>query len=627
MLVGQLAWMIGFSTLVFRRGRLTWDFASFYQPAWLIAHGHLNPVDTPLFMSFWKVNGDWIMWPLSILVRLPGGGVWLLWAQDLAVFGCGWVAVEWIAGIARSPRWGSRLWPWAAVLLVAVLFVGNPWVYASAGFDFHFEEITAFFSILAAWDLSRGRTRRLWIWVVLALLSHVVGAVFIIGVGLAGLVAAGRDKRRTSLLVLASGVVWFAFMSVLHADQASPLIQGYGYLAGSKLSHPSLSEMMVGAITHPTRLLSQVWSNRDNVWANLSPAGLVGVLSPWGLFPGILAFAPGLLYHGHAFALPLFQNFGLYPFVAVGTVLVLRWIGARRKLYARAIPVLCLGLAAITAGWAWAYLPTYGQVYLQVPPSGSRALAAARHLIPANAPVVASDLIAGRFAGRKQIYVMIDFPERIPLNGQTVYFVIITNPAYRVADTDAFLGQVASLGSQVVLRENGVWVLRWTPPAGLHSLVIEGSSGGIPGWALSPGAGITVMTGPPGTWRLQGNGRPGVVTSLTEDQNPGSYLATANVAIDGAATVKVTVPQTGQVLASRTIQGTGGRQTVDVPFTQSTDLPYIPGSSGFHGSGILKAFRLQSTGAASTQQIEVQVINPGATTLSVYSLGVRPAGK
>jgi hypothetical protein len=622
MLVGQLAWMIGFSTLVYDRGRLTWDFASFYQPAWLIAHGHLNPIETLQGLSFWRVNADWIMWPLALVVRLPGGGLWLLWTQDLAVFGCGWVAVLWIAQLARSPRWNSQLWPWAAVLLVAVLFVGNPWVYDSAAFDFHFEAFTAFFAILAAWDLSRGRTRRLWIWVALALLSHILGAVVIMGVGLAGLVAAGRDQRRTSLLVLASGVAWFAFMLVIHADQASPLVSGYGYLAGTKIPHPSDSQMVVGAITHPSRLLSQAWSNRANIWANFSPAGFIGVLSPWAFFTAILTYAPGLLFHGHPFALPSFQNFGVYPFVAVGTVLVLRWIGAQRGLYARATPVLCLGLAALTAGWAWAFLPTYGQPYLQIPPSGSRALAAARQLIPGNASVVASDLVAGRFAGREHLYV----PARIPLDGKPVYFVIITNPAYDLAATDAFLDQAGSLGSQVLLRQNGLWVLRWTPPANLHSVVFEGASRGTPGWALFPTAGTAVMTGPPSTWRVQSDGRPGVVAAGGELENPGGYVATVDLAIDGAATVQVVVPQTGQVLASRTVYGTGERETVVVPFTQSKDLPYLPGTSGFYGSGIFKLFQLQSTGAPPTQYIQVQIINPGGATISGYGLNVHPAG-
>jgi uncharacterized membrane protein len=624
MLIGQLAWMIGFSTLVYARGRITYDFGSFYQPAWLIAHGHLNPIETLQDFSFWKVNGDWIMWPLAPIVRLPGGGLWLLWAQDLVVFGCGWVAVQWVAELARSPRWNSRLWPWAAVLLVAVLFVGNPWVYSSDAFDFHFEAFTAFFAILAAWDLSRGRTRRLWIWVALTLLSHVLGAIVIVGVGLAGLVAGGRDKRRTSLLVLGAGLAWFVFMSVIHADQASPLVSGYGYLAGPTIPHPSESQMVLGAITHPSRLLGQVWSNRDNIWANFSPAGFIGVLSPWALFPAILAYAPGLLFRGHPFALPMFQNVVVYPFVAVGTVLVLRWIGARRGLYARATPVMCLVLAALTAGWAWAFLPTYWQPYLQIPPSGSRALATVRHLIPANATVVASDLVAGRFAGREHLYSV---PERIPLDGKPVYFVIITHPVYDLAGTDAFLEQAASLGSQLLFRQNGLWVLRWTPPANQHSIVIEGASWGTPGWALTPSsAGTVVMTGPPSTWRVQSDGRPGVVAAGGELENPGRYLATVDLAIDGEATVKVVVAQTGQVLASRTVYGTGQRQSIVVPFTQSKNLPYLPGTSGFNGSGIFKLFRVQSTGSPPTQDIQVYIVNPGGATISGYRLNVRPAG-
>jgi hypothetical protein len=628
MLLAQLAWMVALSTVVYQRGRLTWDFATFYQPIWLIAHGHLNPTDTALYSSFlpaWKVNGNWIAWPLALAVRLPGGGLWLLWMQDLAIFGCGWAAVHWVAGLARSPSWRSRFWPWAAVLLVAILFVGNPWVYSSAAFDFHFEEYAAFFSLLAAWDLYRGRTRRLWIWVALALLSHVVGSVFIVGVGLAGLVAGGSDKRRTSLLVIASGIVWFVLMSAIHADQGSPLVAAYGYLADRTSRNPTNSQMAIGAITHPTRPLGQIWNNRDNVWANLSPAGFIGILSPWAVFPALAAFAPGLLYHGYALALPSYVNFAVYPFVAVGTVLVLRWMGARRRIYARAAPVIGLGLAVLTAGWAWAYLPAYGQPYLEVPPSGARALATARQLIPGNAQVVASNIVSGRFAGREQIYALYAFPERIPLDGKTVYFVIITKPAYRAADTEAFLGEVISLGSQLLLRENGIWVLRWTPPPTVHSLIIEGASGGIPGFALPPGEAAPVTTGLPATWRLEANGKPGAVTSLAWNQNPGSYVATARLTAQRSATVRVVSPQTGQVLASRTVAGTGQPQTVSVPYIASPSLPESGGSSGFHGQGVFKLFRVQGTPSGPTRQVEVQVMNPGGSAISVYNLAIHPA--
>lgn len=247
-------------------------------------------------------------------------------------------------------------------------------------------------------------------------------------------------------------------------------------------------------------------------------------------------------------------------------------------------------------------------------------------MIPSNAPVVASDLIAGRFADREQIYVMIDFPERIPLDGKTVYFVVSTSPSYRGADTDAFLGQVTSLGAQIVLKQNGIWLLRWTPPVNLHSIVINGASGGLPAWLLQPGVGAVVTTGAPSTWRMQGTGAPGVVSSITWAVNPGRYVASAQIATSHSALVKVVDAQTGQTIASEIVTGTGQPQSVVLPFTQPTDQPYVGGSTGFHGSGPFDIFRAQSSPSAPSQQVVLEVSNPGTSIVSVYDLGVKAAG-
>ena len=112
LLLVQLLWLVGFSWIQFHRGALTRDFATYNQGAWLIAHGHLDPYDTVLGRQLWRNNGEFIMWPLSLLTYLPPEGLWLLWVQDVAIVGTGWVAVGWISEFLRkgaNVRWISTI--------------------------------------------------------------------------------------------------------------------------------------------------------------------------------------------------------------------------------------------------------------------------------------------------------------------------------------------------------------------------------------------------------------------------------------------------------------------------------------------------------------------------------------
>jgi hypothetical protein len=637
LVVAQLAWLMGFSTVEYRRDALTFDFATWNQARQLIVNGHLNPFSTLESMPFWQVNGNWLLWPLAELTRLPPHALILLWFQDLAIFGCAWVVLDWVAQAATgtsgrhsqwrlSYKWCSPLSPAAAVLLVAVLFVANPWVYWSAAFDFHWELPAAFFALLAAWDLARGRLRRLWIWVLLTLATSDVSALYLVGIGVAGLLAYGKEKerRRTSGLILVSGVAWLGFMTLIHANRGSILTQAYAYLAGSGAHQPSLGQIATGAVTHPSRPLSQLWSNAPNFWANLSSNGLLGVFTPWGVGALVSVLIPSSLWNGHAFSVPSYQNFPAYPFVILGTVLVLGRLGAHVRLARHAARPLALVVAGLAIGWAWVWLPLYPSTWLAVSPSGGRALAEVRSLIPANAEVVASNGVVGRLAGRAAIYMPWSYPIRLPVRTRPMYFVLSTSQgiAYASQETEGIIAQLSGMGAQLLIREAGIFVFRWNPPPGDRSLLLSGAEGGVPAWLFSSGVGTAQTNGPPITWRVDARGRAGVVIAGDYwTEAAGQYVATVSLAEAGPVGVQVLDRTTGSVLSTGQFVGTSQRGNARLSFSLKP-LAFRPSGSGLAGRGL---FKVENGVGPRRDVIEVRVINPGRSTISVYTVAISPA--
>jgi hypothetical protein len=636
-LIAQLAWLMTFSRIQWQRGALGFDFSVWNQARWMIIHGHLNPL-TPFFGSipFWQINGTWMMWPLAQLTRVRPHGLILLWFQDLAIFGCAWIALHWVAEAAAGTsgrhrqwrlnyRWRSRLSPAAAVLLATVLLVADPWVYTSAAFDFHWEEPAAFFMMLIAWDLYRGRTKRVWLWVPLVLATSGVSSLYVIGAGLAGLLAGSKVARRTSALVIGAGFAWIGLMTLIHANRGSFLNQAYGYLAGPRAVNPTLGEMAKGAIFHPSRPFGELWGNRVNFWANLSPSGLLGVATPLGLAAVLTVLLPGALWSGHIMAAPSFQNFPAYPLVVVGSVLVLGRLGGRRAWVAHAARLLALAMAGLAVAWAWAWLPIYPHSWLAVTPEGGRALAAARAMIPTGAEVVVSQGISGRLAERAAIYVPMSFPLNVALGRQPVYFVLTTKQGsgYLAQDIQGLMAQVANLDAKLLFERAGIWVFRWDPPTGARSHAFAGAQGGVAAWQLQSSVGAPVTDGRPATWRMQGNGQPGnVVWGDYWTEPAGKYQAAVQLAAAGPLTVQVWDPVTSEVLATDDLIGTGQRQQVEVPF--AVDASKVVGQgSRLVGKGPMKF--LPPAGGPG-QLLEVRVISRARTIVSVYTVSVRSAG-
>jgi hypothetical protein len=622
LLVGLLVWLISFSTVEYDRGALSFDFSVWNQGAWLLSHGHFDPYNTVQGLPFWQTSGSFIMWPLAQLTRLPPHSLILLWIEDIAVVAAGWVALDWVATASRQ-RWPtSRIWPAAAAGLVTILFLANPWVYDSAAYAFHWEVLAGCFVMLTAWDLYCGRTRRVWVWVVLALTTFTGAAVYVIGVGLAGFAVAGKGRRWTPLAVTVAGAAWLALMVAIRADRALNLEGAYGYLAGAGAINPSLASIASGALTHPGRLWSQLWYNRVNFWANLSPSGLIGVITPWGLAAFGFVLVPDALYGGHnvAFAQPSFQNFPAYPLVAVGSVLALCSLGTVRSWIRYLAPAVGIAIAAVAVAWAWAWLPSFSQRWLYLPAADSRALTAARAIIPPNAEVFAADTVSGAFSGRAALEEELAAPAAVQVTRHQVYFVMALGTAFDLSGNEAAITELTGLGIPLVLHQADIWVFRWDPPPGVNSLVLRGPDQGLAAWLFHSTAGEVVTSGPSTTWRVEDQGRPGfVVWGDYWDERPGRHVAAVDLSASGPVSVNVVDARNSKVIGSVVVDGGGNREQVEVPFSIPNSGPF-PESAGWVGN---RPFVYQANTPQPGATVSVQVVNPRNSVIDVYTVAMR----
>ncbi len=309
----------------------------------------------------------------------------------------------------------------------------NPWVYQTIGFDFHFETITTLFVVLVGRDLWSGRTRRLWWWVTLALLSSVLGGLYLLGVGVSG-VLAGRHTRRTGLLIAAIGLGTFVVLSVAGAAGLGGRLidSGYAYLVGPHGGHIGVPSIALGVLRHPAAVAHMVELRWTTVFAFLVVVGLVGVVSPWGIGMAAVVFVPSLLNSNPDFlrVAASFQSWPALPFVLVGSVMV---VMRGRSPGGPARRVMVAGATA----WAVSFLVVLGTglseagQWIAVDSRAAAQLANAQQYIPAGAEVIASQGIVGRFSGRDdvypfpyQYYLAGTSPTTFPVQERTVVFVL-----------------------------------------------------------------------------------------------------------------------------------------------------------------------------------------------------------
>jgi uncharacterized membrane protein len=501
----QLIALVVYSTHLYQRFDVSVDFAHNAQAWYLIGHGNLNPIDTVRITAtpFWRDHFDLIIWPLSVLRWISPQPVVLLWLQDIAVVAAELVTLFWVAAICteRLERHRNIV---GIVCLVAL--VCNPWWYEAVSFDIHMPPLGLPFVVLAGYSFWKGRFRHAVIAAVVSLLFGAVVAEVIVLVGLAALCS--RQVRqskgaRWAALVAGIGLVWIGIVNVVGANQASNLAANYGYLAGSvpKVTVPTIVR---GAVLHPSRVthvLSQRW---QALLFELAPTGVVGLLTPWGIFLFLGLLVPAALTISPAYSSSTggaFQNLPAMPFIFVGSVMVLTKLATLpsptvpsstvpsspmpssvKAVVSRIGPRLAVALAVV----ATAIVVVQGATmvrripddWLLVSTAQATTLAQADSEIPHSAEVIASYGVMGRFAERKYILTLAAAPQPFEVRAATVYFVITPTlgdePLDRL-DADADIRFIHThLVAHVLTDAHGVTVLEWNPPAGVKTVVLPG---------------------------------------------------------------------------------------------------------------------------------------------------------
>ncbi|HEY7932184.1 MAG TPA: hypothetical protein VID48_00020, partial [Solirubrobacteraceae bacterium] len=520
------------------RYALTSDFSTYAQATYLIAHGHLDPYSTTLGHAFWRDHSAFIVWPIALVQSLWPHPVTLLWLQDAATFGMQATALAWIcdiaAGLARRRR--TVAGPVALVALGAIVLVPNPWMLWASSFDFHVEAFSALCAVATARNLFLGR-RRAWLWALLGLATGDLGASYLAAVG-ASSALSGRIRLRQGGLIALLGVAWFLLLSVIHGTQGSPahayalIVTGSG--TGMVPKHDSAMSVLSGALAHPARAARALWGNRIDLWANLSPAGVVGLVWVPVLVPTALMLAESQFTSIVDFSYPGFQSIAVTPLVAVGTVALFstligsQSVGRARRWLAR---IFFVSVILNAVAWSVIWIPHAPGRWLTVSPGAAAVLHNVQAKIGPNDEVIASQGILGAFADRKSAYYLLDATMTVPVRTHKVWVIFAPTQGIELASVAGTYADIAAFGetpgANLVAAANGIWAFEWNVPPGTTALRLKPPRNPkIPAWAVPGSAGATVQDGPQRDWHMASTRRSGyVVDHAYWRETPGVYRA------------------------------------------------------------------------------------------------------
>jgi len=479
----QAVFLAGLSVVVFRRFTLAIDFGIFSQAWTRIGTGHLNPESTVNRFPYIKSHFELLMWPLALLHPIVHSSIVLLFVQDAALVVAEMVVLVWVAALLRRAAVGTA-WTVAVTIGVVLLLLVNPLVYGTATEDFHFEPIATCFIVLAAYDLWSGRTTRLWVWVVLCLACGDIGGLYVLGLGLSGVVAAQGDRSK-ALVLLGVGIAWVGLISVLGANAGSGISTGYAYLANQHtLPGGSRGLMMLvgGVVGHPDRAWDAVFPRWGTLFRYLESGGVVGMFTPWGFGVPLVALGTASLQQDGIFLSLPFQNVVVVPFVTFGSAWFVVWIVAHWRSWIGTTVAALVGVGALTAGGVAAAqeLPTAFTINATagiVPADRAAVLAKVLARTPGDAEVIASVPTIGRFGQRQSLYPLIDeavgTTVPIPIRGSAVMVVMDSPDAPQLLPPSieqALVSELVRKGARVVVSESGVTAVLWNPPSGTTAL-------------------------------------------------------------------------------------------------------------------------------------------------------------
>jgi hypothetical protein len=638
----QLVALCIWSSVLYSRFAVTHDGAEVLQILYQTAHGHLGAYSTIDRYPGWQDHFTLMYWPLAFISLIPPHGLLVMWLQDAAMVAAEVVAFFWIRDVVRGLRQRGELpapwWPATLLGLGCFVLVANPWTYWALSWDIHTEPFAAPFIIAAAFDFSRGRHRRAWLWVLLTIVWGDVMATWVAGLGISALVAAvvskpeRRKHLRTAALLVATGFLWLAFATVLGGDKGSFVVASSGYVPGAAGTHASLvvrwSRLVTGTLGHPGTALRTLGGHWLNVSSVVGPAGWVGILTAWTFgVPFVIIIENNVSGFGSGvFSNPGYQSAPVFAFSAVGIVIIAAWAVRRWHVGVRGARVIAAVLALNCFVWAVIWIPQTKTDWLRISPSQAALLSRTLAAIPQADEVVASQGFVGRFADRADVYDLTGGSSSsiIPVTGSTVWFVVAPNVGIETQPVNGAQGAMADLAgllqADLVSQRQGIWVFRWHRPADVHTLVFPGAVGTIPAWVAPGEAGRDQLQGPASNWSVVASGASGYVVSSDYWQRfAGNYKVAVRLTSTATTYVEVWDNNDRTLLAREAIPPTSEPLTVFFPLTVP---PGPPGPRGYSG---VAPFKVQRVPPVPGQSLEIRVWTAGGSSVRVYQLSLEKA--
>ncbi len=273
--------------------------------------------------------------------------------------------------------------------------------------------------------------------------------------------------------MVAAAIGWLALVSVLGANSGSG-ITTYAHLVGRQtLSGPSgIAVLISGLLLHPTRVIAQLHERLNSRYVLVKHVGVVGLASAWGFGVPVVVMVTTALSANTALLNQGFQNAAVYPFVLLGTVMVLGWTAQRfRYGWIPAIAVaLMVTVQALSYGVGLAPTDVRSGIS-QIGAAQATQIRMALALTPADAEVISTISIMGRFCSRPYCYWF--YPNgSFPVQSREVVFVFdpaAGNPIPGTKasdDIDAIAFVRDRLHARTLVDADGVTALVWRPPAG-----------------------------------------------------------------------------------------------------------------------------------------------------------------
>lgn len=415
----MLGWTVVLASIARRSydsfGLARFDLGNMVQAVWSTAHGH------PLEVTN-AATGEQVIRlgthvdPILVLLT----PFWILWPSPLCL---AFVQIVAVAAGALPVFWLARRHLDSERLgcVLALGYLAYPWLSWSAIGAIHPVTFAIPLFLYAIWFLD---SDRLWAFAPFAVLAALTGELMGVTIAALGLwYAVARRKRVAGLAVAVLGLAWTAFavyVVVPRFSSSSSVFYGfYDTIGGSPTG------VLRTAISDPGAIASTLLAGHVLaflLWLAVPLAGL------FLLSPALAAVAiPALLVDGlsdfRSMTDPRYHDIaGAVPFLIAATVLGIGRIErpGRRGFAAILVLALSLELALVAGAWPRAIgQPTLGTVKTGQGRSVT-ALADAVSLVPAGAPVSASNDVGAHLSARRYYYAM-------PMVGRATWMVVDTH--------------------------------------------------------------------------------------------------------------------------------------------------------------------------------------------------------